>query len=115
MFVVLCNTPRVFSITSAVSDQTEEKKNMMNELKLCEMIWKIWKKNKLKCEMIGKICKKGNLNSEKIWKIWKKHELNSEKIWKIPYLITIQLASSIFSISFHYPTYFSSIFSKSFH
>ena len=34
MFVVLCNTPRVFSITSAVSDQTEEKKNMMNELKL---------------------------------------------------------------------------------
>jgi hypothetical protein len=29
------------------------------------MIWKIWKKGKLKCEMI--------------WKIWKKDKLNSEK------------------------------------
>ena len=29
-----------------------------------EMIWKIWKKSKLK--------------SEKIWKIWKKSKLNSE-------------------------------------
>jgi hypothetical protein len=35
----------------------------------CEMIWKIWKKNKL--------------NSEIKWKIWKKSRLNSEKIWKI--------------------------------
>ena len=34
-----------------------------------EMIWKIWKKDKL--------------NSEMIWKIWKKSKLNSEKIWKI--------------------------------
>ena len=32
----------------------------------CEMIWKIWKKSKLK--------------SEKIWTIWKKSKLNSEKI-----------------------------------
>ena len=31
----------------------------------CEMIWKIWKKSKLK--------------SEKIWKLWKKVKLNSEK------------------------------------
>ena len=30
------------------------------------MIWKIWKKGKLK--------------SEKIWTIWKKDKLNSEKI-----------------------------------
>ena len=30
------------------------------------MIWKIWKKSKLKCEMIWKIWKKGKLNSEKI-------------------------------------------------
>ena len=29
------------------------------------MIWKIWKKGKLKCEMI--------------WKIWKKDKLNSER------------------------------------
>ena len=34
-----------------------------------EMIWKIWKKDKL--------------NSEMIWKIWKKSKLISEKIWKI--------------------------------
>jgi len=30
------------------------------------MIWKIWKKGKLKCEMIWKIWKKGKSNSEKI-------------------------------------------------
>ena len=36
------------------------------------MIWKIWKKCKLKCEMIWKIWKKGKSNSEKIWKIQKK-------------------------------------------
>jgi hypothetical protein len=36
------------------------------------MIWKIWKKGKLKCEMIWKIWKKGKSNSEKIWKIQKK-------------------------------------------
>jgi hypothetical protein len=29
------------------------------------MIWKIWKKRKLKCEMIWKIWKKGKMNSEK--------------------------------------------------
>jgi hypothetical protein len=32
------------------------------------MIWKIWKKGKLKCE--------------KIWKIWKKAKLNSERYGK---------------------------------
>ena len=30
----------------------------------CEMIWKIWKKSKLKSE---KIWKKGKSNSDKIW------------------------------------------------
>jgi hypothetical protein len=30
------------------------------------MIWKIWKKSKLKSEKIGKIWKKGKLNTEKI-------------------------------------------------
>jgi hypothetical protein len=30
------------------------------------IIWKIWKKSKLKSEMIWKIWKKGKLNSEKI-------------------------------------------------
>jgi hypothetical protein len=29
------------------------------------MIWKIWKKSKLKCEMIWKIWKKGMSSSEK--------------------------------------------------
>ena len=37
-----------------------------------EMIWKIWKKDKLNSEMIWKIWKKSKLNSEMIWKIWKK-------------------------------------------
>ena len=31
------------------------------------MIWKIWKKSKLKCETIWKVWKK----CEMIWKIWK--------------------------------------------
>jgi hypothetical protein len=35
------------------------------------MVWKIWKKGKLKCEMMWKIWKKGKSNSEKIWKIQK--------------------------------------------
>jgi hypothetical protein len=37
-----------------------------------EMIWKIWKKDKMNSEMIWKIWKKGKLNGEKIWKIQKK-------------------------------------------
>jgi hypothetical protein len=32
----------------------------------CEMIWKIWKKSKLKSEKIPKIRKKNKLNNEKI-------------------------------------------------
>ena len=55
---------------------------MENMEENCEMIWKIWKKSKLKCEMIWKIWKKSKLNSEMIWKIWKKSRLNSEMIWK---------------------------------
>jgi hypothetical protein len=47
------------------------------------MIWKIWKKSKLKCEMIWKIWKKPKLNSEKIIKIWKKPKLKCEMLWKI--------------------------------
>ena len=35
------------------------------------MIWKIWKKVKLKSQNIWKIWKKGKSNSEKIWKIQK--------------------------------------------
>jgi hypothetical protein len=35
------------------------------------MIWKIWKKSKLKCEMIWKIGKNSKLNSEMIRKIQK--------------------------------------------
>ena len=41
---------------------------MENTEENSEMIWKIWKKNKL--------------NSEIIWKIWKKGKLNSEKNMK---------------------------------
>ena len=37
-----------------------------------EMIWKIWKKDKLNSEMIWKIWKKCKSNSEKIGIIWKK-------------------------------------------
>jgi hypothetical protein len=40
------------------------------------MIWKLWKKGKLKCEMIWK---KGKSNSEKIWKIQKKIVKRCEK------------------------------------
>ena len=47
------------------------------------MIWKIWKKSKLKIEKKWKIRRKSKLNSEKIWKIWEKGKLNSEIIWKI--------------------------------
>jgi len=36
----------------------------------------------LKCEMIWNIWKKDKLNSM-IWNIWKKDKLNSEMIWKI--------------------------------
>ena len=32
------------------------------------------------CEMIGKIWKKDKLNSEMIWKIWKINESNSEDL-----------------------------------
>ena len=31
-----------------------------------DMVWKIWKKGKLKCEMQWKIWKKGKSNSEEI-------------------------------------------------
>jgi hypothetical protein len=37
-----------------------------------EMIWKIWKKDKMKSEMIWKIWKKSKFNSEMIWQIQKK-------------------------------------------
>jgi hypothetical protein len=71
---------------------------------------------RLNSEKIWKIWKKGKLNSEKIWKIWKKSRVHSEKIF-LPYfpnLFTIQPGgSSIFSISFHYSTWVSSIFSIS--
>jgi hypothetical protein len=82
-----------------------------------EKIGKIWKKSKMNSEKIWKIWKKGKLNSEKIWKIWKKLKLNSDKIWSSIFFVSFHFAtyfSSIFSI-FHYSTYFSSIFFISFH
>jgi hypothetical protein len=50
---------------------------MENTEENCEMIWKAWKKGKLKLE--------------KIWKIWKKAKLNNEKPY-FYYLFTIQLS-----------------------
>jgi hypothetical protein len=47
------------------------------------MIWKVWKKAKMKSEKIWKIWKKVKLNSEMICKIQKKSKLNSEMIWTI--------------------------------
>ena len=41
---------------------------MENREENCEMIWKIWKKSKLKCDTIWKIWKK----CERMWKIWRK-------------------------------------------
>jgi hypothetical protein len=47
------------------------------------MIWKIWKKSKLKSEKIQQYGRQVSLKSEKIWEIQKKGKLNSEMIWKI--------------------------------
>jgi hypothetical protein len=68
------------------------------------MIWKIWKKSKLKCEMIWSIWKKPKLNSEKILKIWKKPKLKGEMIWKlwktsIFYYKTINTACNLFKLT----------------
>ena len=49
-----------------------------------EMIWKIWKKDKLNSEMIWKIWKKSKLNNEMIWKIWKKIVKRYEKDGRNP-------------------------------
>ena len=43
------------------------------------MVWKIWKKSKLKSEKMRKIWKMSKLKNEKIWKIQKKGKLNNEK------------------------------------
>jgi hypothetical protein len=48
------------------------------------MIWKIWKKGKLKCEMILKIWKKGKSNSEMTLKILKKIVKRYEKYGRNP-------------------------------
>ena len=64
---------------------------------ICEMIWKIWQKSRLKkmwndmenmeerqvnSDKIVENMEEKYLNSEMIWKIWKKGRLNSEKIWE---------------------------------
>ena len=49
-----------------------------------EMIWKIWKKDKLNSELIWKIWKKSKLNNEMIWKIWKKIVKRYEKDGRNP-------------------------------
>ena len=45
----------------------------------CEMIWKIWKKNKSNSEKMWGLQKKGKWNSEMIWKIQKKIEKKQGK------------------------------------
>jgi hypothetical protein len=47
----------------------------------CEMIWKIWKKSKLKSEKIWKIWKKGKLYREMIWEIWKISVVDPNPCW----------------------------------
>ena len=72
------------------------------------MIWKIWKKGKLKCEMIWKIWKKGKSNSEKIWKIQKKIVKRYEKYGKYGkygrkiFFFTKQLILPVIYLSLHY-------------
>jgi hypothetical protein len=69
------------------------------------MIWKIWKKGKLKCEMIWKIWKKGKSNSEKIWKIQKKivkRYENMENMEEKYFLFTKQLILPVIYLSLHY-------------
>ena len=68
------------------------------------MIWKIWKKGKLKCEMKWKICKKGQSNSEKIWKIQKKSVKRYEKYGKYGRIFfffnkTINTACNLFKLT----------------
>jgi hypothetical protein len=66
------------------------------------MIWKLWKKGKLKCEMIWK---KGRSNSEKIWKIQKKIVKRYEKYGtygrKVNFF-TKQLILHVIYLSLHY-------------
>jgi hypothetical protein len=42
------------------------RKDIKNTEENCEMIWKVWKKGKLKLEKIRKIWKKAKLNNEQI-------------------------------------------------
>ena len=60
--------------------QVEQLSDIDNTQENCEMIWKIWKKDKSISEKIWTLWKKPKLNSEKIWKIRKNSKLNSEKI-----------------------------------
>ena len=71
------------------------------------MIWKIWKKGRLKCEMIWKIWKKGKSNSEKIWKIQQKivkiYEKYEKKYGRKVYIFfTKQLILPVIYLSLHY-------------
>jgi hypothetical protein len=69
------------------------------------MIWKIWKKGKLKCEMIWKIWKKGKSNSEKKWKIQKeivKRYGKYRKYGRTFFFFTKQLILHVIYLSLHY-------------
>jgi hypothetical protein len=77
--------------------------HIFNLLENSSKIWKIWKKI---MKWYGKYRRKVSRISEKIWKIWKKGKLNSKKIWKKGRKDEKDMKntyfSSIFSISFHY-------------
>jgi hypothetical protein len=69
------------------------------------MIWKIWKKGKLKCEMIWKIWKKGKSNSEKKWKIQKEIVKRYGKYGKYGrtfFFFTKELILHVIYLSLHY-------------
>ena len=57
---------------------------MENREENSEMIWKIWRKDKLNSEMIWNIWKKSKLNSQMILKIWKKIVIRYEKYGRKP-------------------------------
>jgi hypothetical protein len=78
---------------------------MENTEENCEMICKIWKKGKLKCEMIWKICKTGKSN-----RYFRYHFIIQLIFFHNFHILSLfSLLSSLFSISFHYSTWVSSI------
>ena len=115
MFVVLCSTPRVFSITSAVSDQTAQKRTW----------WMNWYYITVQLGFLPYFPYLFTIQLTFLTYFSYLFSIQLTFLPYFPYLFTIQhtffhifhifslfnLLSSIFSLSFHYSTYFSSVFS----